>query len=608
MGATNSTAAIATARTRLTDLGQAHLFSDWAADTPAEDELRFFQQVEKLDASYPGGLSSYVENARRLLAESKAGFNPLEGWEPSIPTGTTLSFGSDDFLQHEQLGIAELDGCSFVLVAGGLGERLGFSGIKVALPWQTTSGQTYLELYIRSILALQQEAATTTGKKVQLPLAIMVSDDTASRTEELLKANDNFGMVEGQVTLLKQEKVPCISDNDGRLALNPKDPFQIMTKPHGHGDVHYLLHSTGTLTKWLQTGVRWVYFLQDTNALAFKVLPASLGVSSKLNLHVNSVAVARTAKESIGGIMRLRHKDGREMTVNVEYNQIDALLKGTVDPRGDVAGPNGYSPYPGSINQLVLLLEPYEAQLRLTNGSMPEFVNPKYTDGTKTSFKSPTRLECMMQDYPKSLRPSAPVGFSVVSDAIIFSPVKTNLADARIKSKAGEPTYSAPSGESDAYSSACEMLAASGVRIPKASFEEMGGVHVAMSPRVVIDPSFGVGVASWRAKLPTPEAIRLTRTSTLLLQGELKGLRIESLNLAGTLVVRMCAGANVTLRRVHVANAGWAFKTLWGSEGDEALDIRGYKVVRQAQRELVFSTPGDYIVEDDEPAGFCSML
>jgi len=28
---------------------------------------------------------------------------------------------------------------------------------------------------------------------------------------------------------------------------------------------------------------------------------------------------------------------------------------------------------------------------------MPEFVNPKYTDGTRTKFKSPTRLECMMQ-------------------------------------------------------------------------------------------------------------------------------------------------------------------------------------------------------------------
>lgn len=28
---------------------------------------------------------------------------------------------------------------------------------------------------------------------------------------------------------------------------------------------------------------------------------------------------------------------------------------------------------------------------------MPEFVNPKYADASKNSFKSPTRLECMMQ-------------------------------------------------------------------------------------------------------------------------------------------------------------------------------------------------------------------
>ena len=58
-----------------------------------------------------------------------------------------------------------------------------------------------------------------------------------------------------QVTLLKQEKVPCISDNDGKLAINPKDPFQILTKPHGHGDVHYLLHSSGTLSGWRKVRV-----------------------------------------------------------------------------------------------------------------------------------------------------------------------------------------------------------------------------------------------------------------------------------------------------------------------------------------------------------------
>jgi hypothetical protein len=42
--------------------------------------------------------------------------------------------------------------------------------------------------------------------------------------------------------------VPCPrppADNDAHLALLSGDPFQVQTKPHGHGDVHMLLHSTG---------------------------------------------------------------------------------------------------------------------------------------------------------------------------------------------------------------------------------------------------------------------------------------------------------------------------------------------------------------------------
>jgi UDP-sugar pyrophosphorylase len=50
--------------------------------------------------------------------------------------------------------------------------------------------------------------------------------------------------------------------------------------------------------------------------------------------------------------------------------------------------------------------------LEETRGVVSEFVNPKYADASKTLFKSPTRLECMMQDYPVLLPPDAPVGFT----------------------------------------------------------------------------------------------------------------------------------------------------------------------------------------------------
>lgn len=69
----------------------------------------------------------------------------------------------------------------------------------------------------------------------------------------------------------------------------------------------------------------------------------------------------------------------------------------------------------GNINQLILKVSSYAQSLKETQGIIAEFVNPKYKDASKTAFKSSTRLECMMQDYPKALPSSAAVGFTLVN-------------------------------------------------------------------------------------------------------------------------------------------------------------------------------------------------
>ena len=91
----------------------------------------------------------------------------------------------------------------------------------------------------------------------------------------------------------------------------------------------------------------------------------------------------------------------------------------------------GYSPFPGNINILVFALDPYCATLKRTNGSIPEFINPKYVEGSRDVFKKPTRLECMMQDFPTVLEGSdaAGVGFTSVAADVCFSPVKNATAD-----------------------------------------------------------------------------------------------------------------------------------------------------------------------------------
>ena len=79
----------------------------------------------------------------------------------------------------------------------------------------------------------------------------------------------------------------------------------------------------------------------------------------------------------------------------------------------------------GNINQFILKMSSYATSLARTRGLIAEFVNPKYKDASKTTFKSSTRLECMMQDYPKALGSSAAIGFTVVNQVGQLSPGRT---------------------------------------------------------------------------------------------------------------------------------------------------------------------------------------
>jgi hypothetical protein len=116
------------------DLGQKHLFDeDFFNDAaPPSQRRQFAAQLLSLDQEYTnGGLEGYITKARKLLAGSQKGVNPLEGWTPSVPKGQLFDLGTSQYKEKEAEGIQHLGSCGFVLVAGGLGERLGYTGIKV---------------------------------------------------------------------------------------------------------------------------------------------------------------------------------------------------------------------------------------------------------------------------------------------------------------------------------------------------------------------------------------------------------------------------------------------------------------------------------------------
>ena len=204
---------------------------------------------------------------------------------------------------------------------GGGGGGLGYSGIKLGLETNLLTGRCYLEVYCRYILAMQRMARNRLRDSggagaadenaisaVKIPLAIMTSDDTDPLTRKLLEDNDNFGFDEGQITIIKQDKVAALTSVDASLSM--KSRWVVETKPHGHGDVHHLLHKSGLVDRWRTPDeyghrVNHVIFLQDTNALVINSILPTLGVSIAKGYHMNSICIPRLAGEAAGAIARL---------------------------------------------------------------------------------------------------------------------------------------------------------------------------------------------------------------------------------------------------------------------------------------------------------------
>jgi len=413
----------------------------------------------------------------------------------------------------------------------------------------------------------------------------MTSQDTHELTMQLLQRNGYFGMKRSQLWVVPQgQGVPALADNDANLMLDPEQETRVWTKPHGHGDIHALLYEYKVVRDWKEKlGLEYMVLFQDTNGLAFHTLPLMLGVSIKLNLVMNSLTVPRKAKQAIGAIAKLTHQQTKKTrTVNVEYNQLDPLLRANGYRNGDENdNKTGFSPFPGNINQLLFDLNIYDIVLEESKGVMPEFVNPKYADEAKTQFKKPTRLECMMQDFPTVLpeRYTDRVGFTSVSSDLCFSPVKNAVEDGvKLQAKGTHPATAA-SGEADQYAAWRKLLRGIGCKIAVGDLHTYQGIQCTLGPAVVLKPSFCICPSELPAKFPTPDKVKISARSTLIVRGN--GVVIESLDLDGTLIVDCAYGETIVVKDKVIQNKGWEFVKDDRTKADEITRMRGYKIVRK---------------------------
>jgi len=322
---------------------------------------------------------------------------------------------------------------------------------------------------------------------------------------------------------------------------------------------------------------------------------------------MNSICIPRLAGEAAGAITSLEHKSDPEksLVINVEYNQLDPLLSTQGDMLGDVAvSATGYSPYPGNANNLVFELESYFRTLQGEDqGVVVEFVNPKYKDETRTEFKKATRLECMMQDFPKLLQKEmgseANVGFTMFERWFTFSPAKNSLesgVEAVLKGSTAPGTMS--SAESDKYIQNQRKLKSAGMDIhvtEESDLIKLAGIPVTPGPNVILCPAFSITKDEIMNKI---QGGKISTRSSLVLEGE--SLTVKNLDLDGALVIRTGPGCEVEVDGLKVQNKGWEkVEVKEGEDVPETVAIRGYVMEKHEAMEIIINEPGKYRIGED---------
>lgn len=232
--------------------------------------------------------------------------------------------------------------------------------------------------------------------------------------------------------------------------------------------------------------------------------------------------------------------------------------------------------------------------LRKSHGVVQEFVNPKYKDATRSEFKAPVRLECMMQDYAKLLGNERKVGFVSLPRWICFSAVKNSDENAVKQAQGTGYPESFFSGEEDIYKFYRRVLRAKGVKVGDAEYDEAltAALGVPRFPLVTLTSRGGLTMQEIAAHFG--KNVEIGDGAVLLIDGP--EVTLENCKIEGAVVVRACDGAKVRIHDCVLKNAGWEVEKV--DKEDISVEnkyaLRGYKLVKKETRELVFDKTGDY--------------
>jgi len=180
-----------------------------------------------------------------------------------------------------------------LIVAGGQGTRLGFSGPKGKFPISPVKNKPLFQLFSESLRALSLRYRAT------IPLLVMTSQENQAETREFFEGQGFFGLDEDCVQFLNQSMLPTLTPR-GKLIL--KDAQQLLANPDGHGGSLKALYDSGLLDSLRKKGFTELFYCQVDNPLVKIADPAFIGYHRQEGADISTKVVRRQNLEEKVGI------------------------------------------------------------------------------------------------------------------------------------------------------------------------------------------------------------------------------------------------------------------------------------------------------------------
>ena len=279
----------------LKEKNQSHILKDFDS-LNEETKIAFLKQIENINWSD-------IEKINTKETSVRGSF--------SVPPAVSISDINKDRATFENAGLEAIKKgeLGLVLLAGGMGTRLGFDKPKGCFNVGLTKELYIFECLVNNIMDVVKKAG------VYIPLYIMTSEKNDECTRNFFEEHNYFGYDKNMVFFFIQD-MACAVDYNGKLLLEEKG--RLATSPNGNGGWYTSMLKAGLGKDLAERGVKWLNIFAVDNVLQRIADPVFLGATILGNYQGGSKVVRKVEPQERMGLLCL--EDGKPSIV--EYYEM----------------------------------------------------------------------------------------------------------------------------------------------------------------------------------------------------------------------------------------------------------------------------------------------